>query len=646
MSRLRIRLPTDLILVTVLCLTGCGPVPDGASPTATTALPVAPSPIPTPKPPATLTICTASEPETLYLYSQPSAIKTAILEAIYDGPVDLRSYGYQPVILEKLPSLEDGEAWIDAVEVQAGDWVTASDGERRQLADGLTVRPAGCRTAQCELVYSGGSLSMDRMSAIFHLLDGLTWADGAPLTSADSVFSYRVASQPATPYGTEGLASRNPDSLQNTASYEALDAATLLWQGLPGYLAEDHAALFFTPLPGHLLSGYTAVELAGSTDAGRLPLGWGAYSLVEWVSGERIILERNPLYFRAGEGLPVFDRLVFTFIEAAGMDVRTSLPTNIGCDILLPDAIPPEALDEYLALHDSGVLRLVAAPVSMPVTWEQLFLGIQPDQAYTRPDFFGDVRVRRAIAYCIDRTALARSLYGDLAQPMETYLPPGHPLLFDIQLPFYPYDPLAASDLLEEAGWQDADGDGVREAHGIAGVTENLPLRLNFVTTELRLRQEAAALIRSDLLACGMDTVFRTVAARELLAETPQAELAGRHFDLALVASRDSGADGCVAGYSLAIPSAANAWDGANLGGFASPGYDEACLAAMSALPGSTGFVQARQAALLLFAQELPALPLFMRLQVAAARPQVTGLDSDPSQASLLWNIEEFDLEP
>ena len=142
--------------------------------------------------PRTLVICLGQEPDTLYPYGGSMLAVSQVLEALYDGPVDSRTYAYQPIILAKLPSLADGDAVINVVDVVAGDLVVDDDGNVGALAADMVVRPAGCNAPDCAITYDGTSaLQMDQMAVTFQLLPGLTWSDGTPLTSADSVVCLR-----------------------------------------------------------------------------------------------------------------------------------------------------------------------------------------------------------------------------------------------------------------------------------------------------------------------------------------------------------------------------------------------------------------------------------------------------------------------
>lgn len=275
------------------------------------------TPIPTATPgPATLVICQDAEPETLYLYGGSLAARN-ILEAIYDGPIDHRSYDFQPVILEKLPSLEDGDAYFDPVTVKEGDRVMDITGQPVELQEGTQVFPSHtCLDAAnpaCIATFDGTTpIEMEQMVVSWQLLEGVAWSDGEPVTADDSVYSYELACHPDTP-SSKYLCER-------TASYVAAGERTVVWTGLPGYVDDQYILNFFSPLPRHSWQRehrYTAGELLSRSESARRPIGWGAFMVSEWVQGEQIVLERNPYYFRAEAGLPRVERVIFRFARDA-----------------------------------------------------------------------------------------------------------------------------------------------------------------------------------------------------------------------------------------------------------------------------------------------------------------------------------------
>ncbi len=96
-----------------------------------------------------LTICLGAEPNTLYPLGEPNAAAKGVLAAIYDGPIDSNSYGYQPVILKKLPSIADGDAVLAPVDVSKGTLVLDVNGNVVALDKDIQVFPSGCTSSNC-----------------------------------------------------------------------------------------------------------------------------------------------------------------------------------------------------------------------------------------------------------------------------------------------------------------------------------------------------------------------------------------------------------------------------------------------------------------------------------------------------------------
>jgi peptide/nickel transport system substrate-binding protein len=131
------------------------------------------------------------EPNSLYPFGELNSAARSVLAVIYEGPIDSVSYEYQPVILTQLPSLENEDAQIVTVSVQAGATLVDADGNLTELETGLRVRPAGCRNDDCAITYDGVSaLEMDQMIVTFRLRPDLAWSDGTPLTADDSIYSF------------------------------------------------------------------------------------------------------------------------------------------------------------------------------------------------------------------------------------------------------------------------------------------------------------------------------------------------------------------------------------------------------------------------------------------------------------------------
>ena len=255
----------------------------------------------------TITICINEEPESLYLYSANSNAAKIILQAIYDGPIDYKEGEAYPVILEKIPNLKDGSAFAAPIDVNAGDMVVDIQGEIVALQPGTQVFPSGCTSRNCAVTWDGLTpLRMDFLTAAYQLKSDLKWSDGQPLTASDSVFSFTIASNPETP--------GSKYAYERTATYSVVDDLTLQWTSKPGLITDEFEKYFWSPLPEHAWGSYSISDLLTSDAVNRSPLGWGAYQVESWTEGQSIRLVRNPYYFRASEGLPFFDSLVFKFV--------------------------------------------------------------------------------------------------------------------------------------------------------------------------------------------------------------------------------------------------------------------------------------------------------------------------------------------
>lgn len=582
--------------------------------------------------PQRLIICLGSEPVTLYRYGDTGPVTKNIWGAIYDGPIDQYGYEYYPVILEKLPSLEDGDALIETVQVSAGERIIDADGQIVRLAAGMTVKVLeGDTHLPKEVVYQGGTITLERLVVIFKLKDGLAWSDGEPLTAEDSVFSFRMARYRLPPHPTVSITTpgwEDPNLINRTADYKALDDRTVEWVGMPGYLDPNYFLNFYPPLPRHALEQYGPGELPNVTAAARLPLGWGAFRIVAWTPGREIRLERNPHYFRATEGLPRVDEVVFRFGSPQG--VLSELLAG-QCHIATRDATFPfkSELPVYQGLEQSDLLQVKSVPGSL----RYLAFGINPRAV--RPDFFGDVQVRQAIAYGTHRQALIDALPEVSGAPPQSYLPPQHPFYLKDETPLYSYDPEQARALLAQAGWVDSDGDGIVDREG-------LPFSVRAVASAGDL--EAAQvlwLFQQDMATIGIRVAIESQPIDKLYTQSPDGLLFGRHYDLALMRGGINAQPSCDLFLSEAIPGPENSWMGRNISGYSNLDFDMACrrgLTTLDRVQARDYHIQAQQ----IFIHDVPALPLFFIPQFDLARPEIGGVDPQPGDGGELWNIEEI----
>jgi peptide/nickel transport system substrate-binding protein len=609
------------------------PLPTQAEPAATEVATV--------DPPADrlLTICMGQEPASLFLYADSSVAARNIRQAIYDGPFDVVNFDHLPVVLETKPTQAAGQVLLEPVQVQPGSPVVDVTGKLTSLAEGVQILPAGCNDPACAQAFSGTApAQMDQMLVRFKLRPDLAWSDGAPLTADDSLYSYEVA-RAFYPHVQAGLIDR-------TQSYQALDQQTVEWRGVPGYREPGYPSIFFTPLPRHAWGEIPAADLAANETVSRSPLGWGPYVIQEWTAGDHITLSKNPAYFRAGEGLPRFDQLVFRFVPDRQQALAALQAGE--CDLLDETTHLEVQGAELLELQETGKAAVFIQPAA---AWEHADFGISP---YNTPEndgplpLFGSKEVRQAIALCADRQRMAAELFFGQSVVPDSYVPADNPL-FNPDVRKYAFDPTAGAVLLDSIGWKDADGDPntPRTAQGVAGIPDGTVLEVPFLTTDEDEKQRAAAILQESLASCGVKLNISLQPAEALFAPGPQGALFGRNFSLAQFGWAASLEPPCYLYTSQEIPGPypefPKGWGGANLSGYSSPDFDRACAQALSTLPEMPEHRLAHFLAQSIFAEDLPVLPLYQRLKLVAARPDLCGIAIDSSTESALWNLESLD---
>jgi peptide/nickel transport system substrate-binding protein len=629
----------DLLFVFMLTLAACAPrqtevpvTPDAATET--------PPPLSTPTPaPRSLTVCLGEEPNTLYPYGSLNSAARSVLSTVYDGPTDVIEYGYEPIILEKIPSLEDGDAQVNPVTVSEGDDVVDAAGNVVSLAKGTELRPSGCRADECKIKYDGVSrIEMDQMVVTFTMLEGLQWSDGEPLTADDSIFSFELASNKDTPV--------SKFLIERTQTYETADEQTVQWWGIPGFIDPEYYTNFWMPLPRHLWGEQSPSDLTKLDLSSRLPVGWGPYILKEWKAGESLRLTKNLNYFRAESGLPRFDDLTFLIMPDA--NAALSALVDGTCDLLDPSVRLDGQVGLLQQMQAQKQLKLFTAQ-SMTMEW--LGIGIAPasydngyDSKQDRPDLFGDKRMRQALALCLDRQKVVDTVLFGLSQVPDSYLPEDHPL-HNGNIQTYEYNPTAGAQILEDIGWLDSDNNPStpRLSAGVTKVPPGTPLVLGYYTSSATQRRQVAEILRQSLRECGigLNTVF--YSASDFYAQGSSGPLFGRQFDLAEYAiGVNSLEPQCSWFTSAQIPSAQTNWAGTNVSGYKNSAFDAACREASQSLPGEPAYTS-HQEAQAIFAANLPSIPLYLRLKIAASRPDFCGFTLDASAASPLADIESFD---
>ncbi len=198
----------------------------------------------------------------------------------------------------------------------------------------------------------------------------------------------------------------------------------------------------FAAFPNAIAAGYfgiaspTAIKQAGAKygTPGSLAVGTGPYRFQEWRTGDRIVLTKNPTYWQPG--LPKMEQVVIRFIQDPAARLAQLRAGQVDFTVDL-------APDQKAEIEADANLKAIARP-----SFNVGYLALNPSY---KP--LADVRVRQAIAYAINRPAIVKAFWGDLAEHTPHFLPPALDWANSPQLQPYPFDPQKAKQLLTEAGY-------------------------------------------------------------------------------------------------------------------------------------------------------------------------------------------------
>ncbi len=602
-----------IVLLALGLLVACGaPVPTTPPSTSTATLPKTATPLPVPTPTSTPTPTVAEaiiigllqsrEPDTLWPLGNLTDEQRLVLEAVMEPPMTTLDYDIQPVLFEQVPTLENGGARFITVQVP--------------------IDPA---TGAITVTNTGVYTQAQQLQVTFRIRPDLFWSDGRPLQAKDSVFGYSVACTPEAGYAAYARCER-------VERYEAVDARTIRVTFKPNVMELDYSTYYWPFFPEHAWSRYTVEEMARAEEvARRLSPSYGPYTIQDWVPGDSITLVRNPYYTLHGQDYPRINKLIFKFVP----DTYGLLSQLLAGQVDLVERNGLQGLEPRLlqALEENGLLRLYTQPALL---WENIVMNLNDPSDLSRPHpVLGDLRVRQALAYATNRPEMARAVYLFPAPVLNSWILPGHwAYPGDDMLTLYPYDPVKASALLDEAGWILAD-DGYRYKDG-----QRFHLRL-YILAGQPIRETIAQQFQEALEPLGME--IEVIRVREEDWYGGNSPLVRRQFDLAEFAwVVGLEPDGQVVYTCGAIPSEANGWYGQNYAGWCNETATQALLEA------STELYRGKRARLYRLAQEqftaeLPAIPLFTRLEHMAANPKLANLKPNPTE-TLTWNCWEWQL--
>jgi peptide/nickel transport system substrate-binding protein len=395
-----------------------------------------------------------------------------------EAVIPVAEQGHKPAYGDTLIEASIGEP-STLLPVLASD--SASSDINGQVYDGLLRYDKNLQLVG--VMAESWEISPDNLTITFHLRKGVKWHDGAPFTSADVLFTYQMYIDPKVPTSyaedyKQVAKAEAPDPYTFRVTYPRPYAPALESWSLPIH-------------PKHLLDGRDVTK----SPLARAPVGTGPYRLVEWKAGEKLVLEANPDYY---DGKPYIRRVVYRII--------------------------PDSSTQFLELQSGGLDFMGLTPIQYSTQtdtpafkrnfnkYRYLSFGYSYLGYNLRKPLFQDVRVRRAIAHAVDKQEIIDGVLLGLGKAATGPYKPDT-WVYNPNVKKYPYDPAAAGKLLDQAGWRDGDGDGVREKNGQR-------LAFTIVTNQGNdIRSKTAEILQRRLKEVGIDVQIRIVEWATFLKE-------------------------------------------------------------------------------------------------------------------------------
>lgn len=463
-----------------------------------------------------------------------------------------------------------------------------------------------------------GLVSEDGLTVTYNLKEDIVWSDGQPFTCDDVLFTWEAVTHPESgAVSTTGHVDIEsvecPDDYTVVLNFKQFYAPYLGLFSAPDAIMPRHA----TGEPANMQKWVYNWH----------PIGTGPFKIQEWVSGDHITYVPNENY-RGYPDRPLLDKLIIRIIPSR--EVGKALIRTGEIDILwdLIEADVPEFEDD-----PNIVINMKPGPGT-----ERLVVNLADpeldatDDPLNNPHWaLGDLRVRQAIQYGIDKQFIVDELLYGLAQVGTNELNIGWA---KADIPPSEYSLEKADELLKEAGWTDEDGDGVRECHGCPNAEEGRPLRLKIqTTTGNKLREEAEQVLIEMLGEVGIELYIENVPSSVLFGSWASGAFRKHgHFDLLMYTTSDNvDPQTQVEGYfaSWNMPTEANSGTGFDYARWIDEEFDEA-VAAAGATPDIEKRKELYQKAVERIAVGLPHIYLYDRNEIHLSRARVQGFDVNP----------------
>ncbi len=504
------------------------------------------------------------------------------------APTDLLTIGYdrEPDTMNRYAThiLEDIESCVV-------EGLVTND-EKMNIVPVLALEVPTIENGGVKLLPSGG------MDVTWKLRPGVKWHDGRSHTSADVKFTVDAINKgdwkPESVDGFDRISSVDtPDSLTAVVHYREVYAPYRM-QFARG------------TLPKHVLDGKS---IDAATSYNRNPLGTGPYHIVEWKTGEYVLLEAVPNYWRGAE-FPKIKRLLFKFLP----NTTTRINQLKSGEVQMVALVPWDKVRELRGMERIHLNTVVGNG------YEHVSLN----EKHFAP--FADVTVRRAMAHAINRELIVTTLLDGLVQVVNG---PIQPLssAYEPNVAKYPYDPARARAMLDSIGWK-VGADGIR-------VKDGKRLSFTMITQSgFAIRENVSQALQKQFRDVGIEASVRLIDGTSISSVWFKGD-----FD-AMLHWWQSGVDPEITLFfaSDRMPPA-----GRNVNYFKDDSLD-VMLYASDREADETKRTALLKAAQRRVASLVPELVLYNTSKVDAIPANLQGFTGNPTNAGPFWNVYQWQL--
>ena len=358
--------------------------------------------------------------------------------------------------------------------------------------------------------------SKDRMYDKVVLRDDLTWSDGKPITAHDVMFTFKTIMNPRVPVpavrsGTDKLKWVEAYDDRTVVFFHKEALATNVWN------------ISFPVLPRHIYEKSLADDLTMQTSPYHVkyendPVSGGAYIISKRVRGQEIVLtRRESWYMHNGKQVrakPYFKHVRFRMIEDSNTALLAMKKGEIDEMLLTPEQWVTQTNEADFYEHNTKVTG---------VEWTYFYFGWN-----TKTPYFSDARVRQAMSYAFNHKEMLAKLNYGLYEPCNGIFHRDAWMAPKPAPPFYTQDFKKAEALLEEAGWEDHDGDGVLDKT-IDG--KSVRFEFNILCGNAADRVQYCTLLKENLdqigIVCNVKPLEGTVLQEKIFKHDFQASFGG-----------------------------------------------------------------------------------------------------------------------